>query len=620
MADNPNKKCLEIVKVWLDSLIDLQNISDAEFNRIPFDLITNNELIKCLHYYEIDMQNFNKWRVRKYINNLFRITIDEIVIDPYKIIILEDVKNIVIMYKFTYTSLIAGESIECIIPYYISEAHTNYLRSNIIYPFICINRDAGDNTYPNCPRSTYNLHKDVLFKLIVSNNILLNDYQKHNIDNVPIIQNYITNIKTYFEQFKKSYLNEHLPSVLPRINNIVDFLVALTNYNIINYRKENIINYSPTNFNGDEWYERYNMNNNDNKMMDYSHTAIYPIPLKNKVSQTINNKPILLRLLDSTYKLPVISTDIYIDAKNSLIINNFTTKDKIIELINHKNINIIFLKINNIETLHNEISFIIEHWSKKSSESDDINIYLVFNQVDKIDSIKDIVQSLILPDDHQKDSREITGNFTDTDIYRDLLLQNINKLISSFIKFKLYDFQVIPVDLPIENKTKQEFNRDISLCSSNDPYKFNMLNIVNFNIISVKVFQIIKHKINLINTEKEKIFLSKLKESVPKSAEEILDKEQLDILLKLFSRDDIMISNELELKKNMIKNWGLVCNKYLKYGIVKDNPLKEIFLKKYFLYNGKAMLLHSSLSVFLERKLIKYKTKYIELKNQINKF
>ena len=584
--DSPNKKCLEIVKVWLDSLTNLQDISDAEFNRIPFDLITNNELIECLYYYEIDMQNFNKWRVKKYINNLFRITItnttDEIIINPIKIIILEDMQNIVIMYKFTCTNSDTRETIESIIPYYISDSHTNYLRSNIIYPFICINRDPSDNTYPNCPKTTYKLNKDILFKLNVSNNISLNDYQTHNIDNDPTIQTYLTELKTYLAQFKVSYLSEHLPSILPRINNIVDFLVALTNQNIINYRKENIINYSPTNFNGNEWYERYNMNNNDNKKMDYSHTANYPIPLKNKVSQTKNKKPILLRLLDSTYKLPDIPTDLYIDSNNSLIINNFSTaKGKIIELAKDKNICVIFLNINSIETLHTDIDFIIKYCSANSIECDNVNIYIVYN---KAEDINDVVKSFILPDDQQKDPRNITGNFIDTDKYRSLLLENINKLISSFIKLKLYNIKAIPIDLPIEFKTKQDFNKEISLCSSNDPYRFNMLNIVNFNIISVKVFQIIKHKINLINTDMEALLLSKLKASIPETPEETLQKEQLDTLIELFSRDDIMISNELELKQNMIKDWGLVCNKYLK------------------------------------RKLIKYKTKYIELKNQINKF
>ena len=113
-------------------------------------------------------------KVKKYINSLYSIElyddeIGKIIMSPNKIICLVDslMQYIVIMYSIIFTH--GNEIIKAEIPYYISDGHTNHLRANMIFPFICFNNKDRD-IFPNCfdvPRYEENL----LVKLLTFSNL-----------------------------------------------------------------------------------------------------------------------------------------------------------------------------------------------------------------------------------------------------------------------------------------------------------------------------------------------------------------------------------------------------------------------------------------------------------------
>jgi hypothetical protein len=119
-----------------------------------------------------------------------------------------------------------------IIPYYLSDGQTNNFRANMLFPFICINDPQNLNS--GCAVNDIGT-KGFVYKYYVIQNLDLNRIKDW--INSEIIKTYgqrghdFINIK-----LKESSENNTIgvSSVLPRIENLLDFLLAISSERIIN--------------------------------------------------------------------------------------------------------------------------------------------------------------------------------------------------------------------------------------------------------------------------------------------------------------------------------------------------------------------------------------------------
>jgi len=133
----------------------------------------------------------------------------------------------VIMYKLNYSkSNIASENYEAHIPYYISNGHTNKLKAYLLLPFICF--DMKDST--TCPIAP-NYSKGVLLKYSIGLNM-----------NLKLIRQWIEqslkdkyNIDVIYNDKQNDIVG--ITSVLPRLSNILDYIIAVSSDWIINIQE-----------------------------------------------------------------------------------------------------------------------------------------------------------------------------------------------------------------------------------------------------------------------------------------------------------------------------------------------------------------------------------------------
>jgi hypothetical protein len=136
----------------------------------------------------------------------------------------------------------SGNEIYTKIPYYISDGRTNKLRSNLLFPFICFNNYYGKD----CPIN-YNFVDGGLIKY-------------HTIESFNVTKINDSIISKLDPEYVKT-LNHRkgvdIISVLPRIGNLLDFLICINNPNIINYDISKLKEYHPIEngweFNGDKF-------------------------------------------------------------------------------------------------------------------------------------------------------------------------------------------------------------------------------------------------------------------------------------------------------------------------------------------------------------------------------
>ena len=148
-------------------------------------------------------------------------------------------KYISFMYKITYKKQKLNEQLNsytCYIPYYLSDGTTNHFRLNLLFPYICIVNQQSSIT---CPRllnsSPYNsglllkyagihnfdikkIHNDIIIKDINNMREAINDADYY----------YIDPIENESKQNDAGKIN----SVLPRLSNILDFIIAISSYYI----------------------------------------------------------------------------------------------------------------------------------------------------------------------------------------------------------------------------------------------------------------------------------------------------------------------------------------------------------------------------------------------------
>lgn len=157
----------------------------------------------------------------------------EILIQPVESLYVEN-KYLVFLYELTYTY--QNEILTAIIPYYMSDGATNGVRVNALLPFMCFNEyveGKPQSEYSNsCPfsKNTYGL----LYKYVSCNNINFNN-----------LNNLITSSCNFIEPEKKELIfKEHYYqkiaysigggpySFLPRIQNILDFIICISSHKI----------------------------------------------------------------------------------------------------------------------------------------------------------------------------------------------------------------------------------------------------------------------------------------------------------------------------------------------------------------------------------------------------
>jgi hypothetical protein len=127
-----------------------------------------------------------------------------------------------------------GEITESNIPYYISNGHTNRLRANLLFPFICFNEE---DTKFECPyHNKKTLSIGGLFKYDYINILDMKSINEIIKSKIPA-----NKLKIIIDTSKDETIG--IASVITRIKNIVDFLICINNKNIINYDKKYIKNY-----------------------------------------------------------------------------------------------------------------------------------------------------------------------------------------------------------------------------------------------------------------------------------------------------------------------------------------------------------------------------------------
>jgi len=171
----------------------------------------------------------------------------------------------VILYKLIYYR--GDGDIETIIPYYVSDGETNDLFADMLLPFMCVNNEVNE---PICPLSFWN-QQGLLYKIKTISNINLTLYLNNIIDND--------------EELKKININksEGLGSVLGRIENLLDFIIAIHSDKIKEYiiDASDINNFIPVTKRGNPIVEQ----NRFRKLL-LDHFKVYNINSLNFVTKT----------------------------------------------------------------------------------------------------------------------------------------------------------------------------------------------------------------------------------------------------------------------------------------------------------------------------------------------
>lgn len=134
----------------------------------------------------------------------------------------------IFIYNFCIKNTKTDEyELNCKIPYYLSDAHTNHFRSNTLFPFICLNDKETQDV--SCPKNT-EYPNGLLFKYQIKNNTCT-----HLIHNRIIKKLNIAHKNLY-----KKIISTKIVSYLPRVTNFLDFMIGI----LLNPKIANINNRS----------------------------------------------------------------------------------------------------------------------------------------------------------------------------------------------------------------------------------------------------------------------------------------------------------------------------------------------------------------------------------------
>ena len=149
---------------------------------------------------------------------------------PIKFQYINDINVYVVLYELNY-----GRH-KTIVPYYISNGHTNKLRANMLFPFMCISfKDSF------CPKKKYKSEQHLLIKYQLISNLNLTS----------IYDDIEKELGIHLEKEKIGNMSCGLKSVLTRIKNLLDFIICISHiivkddiryYRPVKKNKENELN------------------------------------------------------------------------------------------------------------------------------------------------------------------------------------------------------------------------------------------------------------------------------------------------------------------------------------------------------------------------------------------
>jgi len=218
------------IQEYESKIIRTHILEDQLFPVSDIDIINYNNALRR----SIDLEKLSV-RYNSFIkDNIYKLTFNlELYIfefTPIKVVLTIDEKHyyLVIMYELKMTNRSTNIVTKAEIPYYISDGHTNELRANLLFPFICFNESLSQYS---CPFSQGGiLTKGGLFKYVILENINLNEYHE--------------NIEELLGK-KMQVKQIGITSVLPRIINLLDLFLCLNNKNLINYNEGRLSHYYP---------------------------------------------------------------------------------------------------------------------------------------------------------------------------------------------------------------------------------------------------------------------------------------------------------------------------------------------------------------------------------------
>jgi hypothetical protein len=166
---------------------------------------------------------------------------------------------VVVYYRITYTNTSTGENIETIITYYLSNGYTNKFRANMLFPFYNFSK-IETNSCPSCEQQGLLLKISLVTNIDTTdfNNNLQHQAYKKIISSFPVTNEeeykmvkhrtngILKNAVLRSENFRVDVL-----SVLPRIKNLLDYLIAV-NSDMLHAVDLNNRNFRPVS--GDEMY------------------------------------------------------------------------------------------------------------------------------------------------------------------------------------------------------------------------------------------------------------------------------------------------------------------------------------------------------------------------------
>lgn len=146
----------------------------------------------------------------------------------------------IVMYRLRFTSSTSSktESIESLIPYYVSDGTTNKLRANMLYPFMCYSSISHADSCPyNIDRTGGQSHFPVLLKYNILENLNIDALESELFATFStIFPDLPLEIDTLAEKIRiplnKNDRGHDLISVLQRITNLADFLICISSDSI----------------------------------------------------------------------------------------------------------------------------------------------------------------------------------------------------------------------------------------------------------------------------------------------------------------------------------------------------------------------------------------------------
>ena len=147
---------------------------------------------------------------------VFQLIINEFRFIPIAVQFLEDINITVILYQLIYKN----EYI--IVPYYISNGHTNDLRANLVFPFMCISIDDENCPQKKSSKNKLGIENKLLVKYQIIKNVILEPIQEYIDDKIK---------KLPGQELLKLNIGKNLygglETVISRLKNIIDFFICV---------------------------------------------------------------------------------------------------------------------------------------------------------------------------------------------------------------------------------------------------------------------------------------------------------------------------------------------------------------------------------------------------------